>query len=57
MARGLRESMIDHRMRGSMREVQDPIENMYQWMQWSISRAISNKQLQVMIENYKQHQN
>jgi len=55
MARGLRESMIDHRMRGSMREVQDPIENMYQWMQWSISRAISNKQLQVMIENYKQH--
>lgn len=53
MARGLRESMIDHRMRGSMREVQDPIENMYQWMQWSISRAISNKQLQVMIEQYK----
>lgn len=53
MARGLRESMVDHRMKGSMKEVQDPIENMYQWMQWSISRAISNKQLQVMIEQYK----
>jgi hypothetical protein len=53
MARGLRESMVDHRMKGSMREVQDPIENMYQWMQWSIARAISNKQLQVMIEQYK----
>ena len=53
MSRGLRESMTDHRMKGSMREVQDPIENMYQWMQWSISRAVSNKQLQVMIEQYK----
>lgn len=55
MARGLRESMIDRRMHGSMLEVKDPIENMYQWMQWSIARAISNKQLQVMLENYKQH--
>ena len=54
MARGLRESMIDRTMKGSMREVQDPIENMYQWMQWSIARAISNKQLQVMLENYKE---
>jgi len=55
MARGLRESMVDRTMKGSMREVQDPIENMYQWMQWSLARAISNKQLQVMLENYKEH--
>jgi hypothetical protein len=54
MARGLRESMVDRTMKGSMREVQDPIENMYQWMQWSIARAISNKQLQVMLDNYKE---
>jgi hypothetical protein len=54
MARGLRESMIDRTMKGSMREVQDPIENMYQWMQWSIARAISNKQLQVMLDQYKE---
>jgi len=53
MARGLRESMKDFAMKGSMRQVQDPIENMYQWMQWSMARAISNKQLQVMLEQYK----
>ena len=52
MARGLRESMVDRTMKGSMREVQDPIENMYQWMQRSIARAISNKQLQVMLSQY-----
>jgi hypothetical protein len=53
VSRGLRESMRDYGMKGSMRDVNDPIENMYQWMQWSIARAISNKQLQVMLDSYK----
>jgi hypothetical protein len=53
MSRGMRESMRDYGMKGSMRDVNDPIENMYQWMQWSISRAISNKQLQVMLDSYR----
>jgi hypothetical protein len=53
MARGIRESMKDFRMKGSQLEVHDPIENMYQWMQWSIARGISNKQLQVMLDQYK----
>jgi hypothetical protein len=53
MSRGMRESMKDYGMKGSMRDVNDPIENMYQWMQWSIARAISNKQLQVMLDSYR----
>lgn len=53
MARGIRESMKDYRMKGSQREVLDTIDNMYQWMQWSIARGISNKQLQVMVDSYK----
>jgi hypothetical protein len=53
MSRGMRESMRDYGMKGSMRDVNDPIENMYQWMQWSIARAISNKQLQVMLDSYR----
>jgi hypothetical protein len=53
MSRGMRESMKDYGMKGSMRDVNDPIENMYQWMQWSIARAISNKQLQVMVDSYR----
>jgi hypothetical protein len=53
MSRGMRESMRDYGMKGSMRDVNDPIENMYQWMQWSIARAISNKQLQVMVDSYR----
>jgi hypothetical protein len=52
MARGLRESMQDKRMRGSMKEVHDPIDNMYKWMQWSIARAISNQQLNTMLDQY-----
>ena len=53
MARGIRESMKDYRMKGSQREVADTIDNMYQWMRWSIARGISNKQLQVMVDSYK----
>jgi hypothetical protein len=53
VSRGLRESMKDYGLKGSMRDVNDPIENMYQWMQWSIARAISNKQLQVMVDSYR----
>ena len=53
MARGLRESMPDYQMKGSMKEVHDPIDNMYKWMQWSIARAVSNQQLNVMLDQYK----
>ena len=50
---GIRESMRDYKQKGSMREVKDVIGNMYQWMQWSMARAISNQQLQVMLDNYE----
>jgi hypothetical protein len=53
MARGLRESMPDYQMKGSMKEVHDPIDNMYKWMQWSIARSVSNQQLNVMLDQYK----
>jgi hypothetical protein len=53
MTRGLREVMGDPRMKGSDKEITNPIENMHQWMQWSIARAISNKQLNVMLAQYK----
>lgn len=53
MTRGLREVMGDPRMKGSDKEIVNPIENMHQWMQWSIARAISNKQLNVMLAQYK----
>jgi len=36
-----------------MKEVHDPIDNMYKWMQWSIARAVSNQQLNVMLDQYK----
>jgi hypothetical protein len=55
VARGIRESMKDYRLKGSQREVNDVIENMYQWMQWSIARGISNNQLQVMADTYKKY--
>jgi len=45
--------MGDPRMKGSDKEITNPIENMHQWMQWSIARAISNKQLNVMLAQYK----
>jgi hypothetical protein len=53
MTRGLREVMGDPRMKGSDKEITNPIENMHQWMQWSIARAISNKQLNAMLAQYK----
>jgi hypothetical protein len=53
MTRGIREAMNDQRMKGSMLEVENTVGNMYQWMQWSVARAISNKQLSVMLDQYK----
>lgn len=53
MTRGIREAMADQRMKGSMLEVENTVGNMYQWMQWSVARAISNKQLTVMLDQYK----
>lgn len=54
MARGLKESLTPLRahMVGSMLEVTSPIGNMHKWMQYSMSLAISNKQQQVMIDQY-----
>ena len=51
--KGIREIMRDPRMKGSMLEVDNTVGNMYQWMQWAISRAISNQQLNVMLDSYK----
>ena len=51
--KGIRENMTDQHMKGSMLDVDNTIGNMYQWMQWSISRAISNQQLNVMLDSYK----
>jgi len=51
--KGIREIMKDPRMKGSMLEVDNTVGNMYQWMQWAISRAISNQQLNVMLDSYK----
>ena len=51
--KGIREIMKDPRMKGSMLEVDNTVGNMYQWMQWAISRAVSNQQLNVMLDSYK----
>jgi hypothetical protein len=53
MQRGIRESMGDFGIEGSLRPVENTIQNMHEWMQWSVARAISNKQLQVMLDSYK----
>jgi hypothetical protein len=53
MTRGIRETMADKRMKGSMLEVENTVGNMYQWVQWSVARAISNKQLTTMLAQYK----
>jgi hypothetical protein len=52
--RGLKESMTPLRahMEGSELEVTSPIGNMHKWMQWAIASSISNKQQQVMIDQY-----
>jgi len=52
--RGLKESLTPLRahMEGSELEVTSPIGNMHKWMQWAIASSISNKQQQVMIDQY-----
>jgi hypothetical protein len=52
--RGLKESMTPLRahMEGSELEVTSPIGNMHKWMQWAMASSISNKQQQVMIDQY-----
>lgn len=52
--KGLKESMTPLRahMEGSELEVTSPIGNMHKWMQWAIASSISNKQQQVMIDQY-----
>ena len=51
--KGVAERMTQPGIKGSMREVANTIENMENWMRWSISRAISNRHLKVMIDSYK----
>jgi Large polyvalent protein associated domain 38 len=51
--KGIRDIMTDPRMKGSMLEVDNTVGNMYQWMQWAVSRSISNQQLNVMLDSYK----
>ena len=53
MQGGIRESNIERKQKGSERELADPVGNMVQWMRWSIARAVSNTQLQVMLDQYK----
>jgi len=53
LSRNLKEVMQERRKEGSMLEVNNTIENMFEWYQWAISRAISNQQMNVMIDQYK----
>ena len=53
LSRNLKEVMKERHKEGSMREVKNTIENMYDWYQWAISRAISNQQMNVMVDQYK----
>jgi hypothetical protein len=48
--KGLGESMTEYKFEGSMLPVENTIGNMYQWMQWSLSRAISNQHQQVALD-------
>jgi predicted DNA-binding protein YlxM (UPF0122 family) len=47
--KGLGESMTEYKFEGSMLPVENTIGNMYQWMQWSLARAISNQHQQVAL--------
>ena len=53
LSRNLKEVMQERRKEGSMLEVNNTIENMFEWYQWAISRAISNQQMNVMLDQYK----
>jgi hypothetical protein len=51
--RGLGESMAEYKFEGSMLPVENTIGNMYQWMQWSLARAISNQHQQVALDQMR----
>jgi hypothetical protein len=51
--KGLGESMKEYAFEGSMLPVENTIGNMYQWMQWSYSRAISNQHQQVALDQMR----
>jgi hypothetical protein len=51
--KGLGESMKEYAFEGSMLPVENTIGNMYQWMQWSLSRAISNQHQQVALDQMR----
>jgi hypothetical protein len=51
--KGLGESMKEYGWEGSMLPVENTIGNMYQWMQWSYSRAISNQHQQVALDQMR----
>jgi len=51
--KGVNERMTQPGIKGSMRDVKNIVENMENWMRWSLSRAISNQQLKVSMDAYK----
>ena len=53
MKKGLGESMKEYAFEGSMLPVENTIGNMYQWMQWSYARAISNQHQQVALDQMR----
>jgi hypothetical protein len=52
---GLRETMAPLRakQKGSMLKVSSTTENMKEWMQWALAGAVSNQQLNTMLDTYK----
>ena len=53
LKKGLGEAMAEYAFEGSMLPVENTIGNMYQWMQWSYSRAISNQHQQVALDQMR----
>ena len=51
---GLKETMAPLRreFKGSELRVKNTVGNMFSWMQWAIASSVSNKQQQVMIQQY-----
>jgi hypothetical protein len=55
VSRGLRETMAPLRAKqeGSMLKVSSTTQNMKEWMQWALAGAVSNQQLNTMLDTYK----
>jgi len=55
VSRGIRETMAPLRAKqeGSMLKVSSTTQNMKEWMQWALAGAVSNQQLNTMLDTYK----